>query len=237
MQNNLMGTVVLLCGGTGNRMGAEVPKQFLEVDGVPLIIHTIRRIEAAACVKQFVAVVHADWKDYLLDLLNTYDVRKCIGVTLGGATGLESMINGVEYLKSMIDGSEIVTFADSVRPLVTPAILEDSMRVASECDASVALDYCFDTMMASDDGRYATEVLNRDRVFKAQRPESTTLNLALEVLCRARDEGFEDTGMLVAMKRYGKTVGMSLGSPKNLKITTPDDLDIFKALLQLEKKH
>lgn len=235
MQNNLRGTAVLLCGGTGSRMGAEVPKQFLEVDKVPLIIHTIRRLEAAECIKQFVAVVHADWKDYLLELLDVYGVQKCIGVTLGGATGLESMINGIEYLKPMLDGSELVAFVDGVRPMVSSEVLENSLQVAHEYGAAVAIDRCYDTMLGSEDGRCAAENLDRDRIFKAQRPESTTLGLALDVLWRAKDEGFKDVAMSSSMLRYGKPLGMSLGSPKNIKITTPVDLDIFEALLNLEK--
>lgn len=237
MQNNHRGTAVLLCGGTGSRMGAEVPKQFLVVDHKPVIIHTIERIEAAACIKQYVVVVHADWKDHLMDLMNRYGVRKCIGVTAGGATGLESMIKGIEYLKPMLDGNELVTFVDGVRPLVSAAILEDSLRVAGEYGAAVAMDRCYDTMLGSEDGLRATENLNRDRIFKAQRPESTTLELALDVLWRAQHEGFQDAAMSNSMLRYGKPVGMSKGSPKNIKITTPDDLDMFKALLNLEKDH
>lgn len=237
MQNNLLSTAILLCGGTGSRMGAEVPKQFLEISGKPVIIHTIQRIEAAECIKQFVVVVHVDWKDYLLDLLEAYNVQKCIGVALGGATGLESMVNGIEYLKTMLDGSELVTFMDGIRPMVSSAILEDSIRVASEYGASITVDRCYDTMIRSEDGRCMAETLNRDRILKAQRPESTTLGLALEVLCRARDEGFADAAMASAMLRYGKPVGISIGSPKNIKLTVPDDLDMFEALLNLEKRN
>lgn len=226
-------TVILLCGGVGRRMKAVLPKQFLEVKGIPVIAYVVDELERAACIKGFVAVVHPDWKVQLEEILGSCKSRKCIGVVWGGETRLDSILKGTEFLEKRIRPEEYITILDGTRALVSKEILEDSVSAAQRYDMVFAEDKCFDTMYVSENGNDVVGVMDRDKLFKGQTPETAQLGEILQIIRQLKEERIEDMAIPTAMLKYGKRVGMSKGSVKNFKITVPEDLELFEALLNL----
>ena len=136
-------TAMILAGGVGARVGAERPKQFVEVCGKPILAYTIEIYQKNPQVEAIEIVCHADWIDYLKEMIENYDLSKVKWITHGGETFQKSVINGMEYLKDKLDVDDIVMIHYGAAPFSSQQIVTDGIKVCQEHGMSVSCTPCF----------------------------------------------------------------------------------------------
>jgi 2-C-methyl-D-erythritol 4-phosphate cytidylyltransferase len=217
---------VLVAAGRGERMGAGRPKAFLLLGGRPLLLRAADAFEAAPDVEAIVAVVPADELKAAHDLLAP--LRKVTAVVAGGATRQDSVRAGLKALPSTFDG--VVLVHDAARALVEPALIASVIRAAVEAGAALPVLPLVDTIKRVRDGA-VLETLDRSQLAAAQTPQGVRRALLEEALDRAAADGVTVTDEAMAVERLGRRVSAVVGSPRNLKITTPHDLRAAEMIL------
>ena len=218
---------ILVAAGRGERMGRERPKAFLELDGQPLVLRAARAFEAAPSVSAIVAVVPAAEQDAARTLLAP--LGKLLAVVPGGERRQDSVLEG---MKAAPDGFEgVVLVHDAARPLVDVELVERVVLEAAQHGAALPVLPIVDTVKRVHDGAVA-ETLDRSELFTAQTPQGFRFSL----LAGAYEVAFRDhatvTDEAVAVERCGTPVRTVTGSPRNRKITTPEDLAWAEAVVQ-----
>lgn len=220
---------VVPAGGSGTRMGNEVPKQFLQLGGVPLLIHALRVFESSRTITEIVVVVPQDEVTYCQqELLPQFALSKVSTVTAGGVRRQDSVWNG---LQAVDERTKIVVVHDAVRPFVTSAMVEQVVERAGTNGAAIAAIPLHDTVKrAAPDGTIET-TLDRQRLWSAQTPQAFKLELLLEAHRSSRQSGVEATDDAFLVEQIGHRVAIVNGSPDNIKITRPEDLVMGEAIL------
>lgn len=226
---------VVLCAGQGRRMGASQNKVYLPLAGRPLIEHTLAAFERATEVTDVLLIAHADELDRLGRLARGSGARKVIGVACGGETRHQSEACALAALRPQIEASaiDVVMIHDGARPLVPPADIDALARAAREHGGALLA-----TPLApgevivevGPDGRVATPLDPQD-LWRAQTPQAFAAQELLRAYDQARAAGFEGTDTAATYERSGHEVRVVPGSPRNFKVTTPDDLLRAEALL------
>ena len=221
--------VVVPAGGSGTRMGHETPKQFLQLGGVPLLIHALRVFESSRTIAEIVVVVpHDAVTSCREDLLPPFAFSKISTVTAGGARRQDSVWNG---LQAVDERTKIVVVHDAVRPFVTDAMVEDVVGGARTHGAAIVAIPLHDTVKrAAPDGMIET-TLDRQRLWSAQTPQAFDVELLWEAHRSNRQSGVEATDDAFLVEQIGHHVSIVNGSPDNIKITRPGDLVIGEAIL------
>ena len=217
---------VLVAAGRGERMGAARPKAFLPLAGRPLLLRAAEAFEATAEVEAIVAVVPAGEQRVARDLLAP--LRKVTAVVAGGATRQDSVRAGLAALPAAFDG--VVLVHDAARALVEPALIAAVARAAAEAGAAIPVLPLVDTIKRVRDGD-VRETLDRSELQAAQTPQGVRRALLEEALAAAARDGVVLTDEAVGLERLGRRVAAVVGSPRNLKITTPHDLRWAELLL------
>ena len=222
---------VVPAGGSGTRMGNEVPKQFLQLGGVPLLIHALRVFESSRTIAEIVVVVPQDAVTYCQqELLPQFALSKVSTVTAGGVRRQDSVWNG---LQAVDERTKIVVVHDAVRPFVTGAMVEQVVERAGTNGAAIAAIPLHDTVKrAAPDGTIET-TLDRQRLWSAQTPQAFKLELLLEAHRSSRQSGVEATDDAFLVEQIGHHVAIVNGSPDNIKVTRPEDLVMGEAILRL----
>ncbi|MCB2409220.1 2-C-methyl-D-erythritol 4-phosphate cytidylyltransferase [Hymenobacter lucidus] len=222
---------ILVAGGSGTRMGADRPKQFLNLLGEPVLLHTLRRFAAAALgVEQCVVVLPAEQFDVWQQLCVEHNVTIQHAVVAGGATRWASVRNGLAHLATYTEG--IVAVHDGVRPLVSAEVLEQTYAAAAAHGAAVAAVAPKDSVRGlAQQGSYA---LDRARLRLVQTPQCFELNLLRRAYQLPELNTFTDDASVVEDLQ---PIYLVPGDYRNLKITTPEDLVVAEALLRAELKH
>jgi 2-C-methyl-D-erythritol 4-phosphate cytidylyltransferase len=223
-----MNVAIIAAAGQGTRMGSGRAKQFLEVAGTPIIVHTARIFEQCEVIEEVIVVLpEADAAGFLA-LAGKYDLHKITQVVAGGMTRAESVCCGLRAVHSTT--TEIVAVHDGVRPLVTAAEIARTVTAAQEHGAAILVSPLIDTIKAVEDGQ-VLQTLNRTRLRRALTPQCFRYSL----LCRAYAEAdvFDPdlTDESVLFERLGLPVAAVEGSSRNVKITRPEDLAIAEMLL------
>jgi 2-C-methyl-D-erythritol 4-phosphate cytidylyltransferase len=217
---------VLVAAGRGERMGAARPKAFLPLAGRPLLLRAAEAFEAAPEVEAIVAVVPAGEQRAARDLLAP--LRKVMAVVPGGATRQDSVRAGLDALPAAFDG--VVLVHDAARALVEPALIAAVARAAAEAGAAIPVLPLVDTIKRVRDGD-VRETLDRSELQAAQTPQGARRALLEEALAAAARDGVVLTDEAAGLERLGRRVAAVVGSPRNLKITTPHDLRWAELLL------
>lgn len=223
-----MNVAIVVAAGHGSRMGGELAKQFLELRGVPILIHAIRAFEESETIQEIIAVVPATHSANFVALANEYGLRKLSKVIPGGITRSESVFNGLQAVRGAT--AEIVAVHDGVRPFVTADEINRTVAAAQQHEAAILVAPVTDTIKQIEDGRVVGS-LNRASLRRALTPQCfrySLLRRAYESV-DVHDPDLTDESMLV--ERLGVKIMTVAGSPKNIKITTPHDLIIAGALL------
>ncbi len=224
----------ILAGGVGKRMGGELPKQFIPLKGVPIIIRTIRRVLACEEFTAVVVAIHPEWETYFFEMLSKYaiDLSRVV-ICYGGAERHDSILNTLAAAKAKFDVGEedIVVVHDAVRPFVSAAVLKESTSAASLYGACVATLPAVDTMLVVKDG-IVVDVPDRSKLYNGQAPDSARL-LLLEraILSLTAEERKVITGTAQICVVKGIPVKAIPGNPNNIKITTPHDLEVGERIL------
>ncbi len=232
-------TAMILAGGVGSRVGAERPKQFVEVCGKPILAYTIEIYQKNPQVEAIEIVCHADWIDYLKEMIENYDLSKVKWITHGGETFQKSVINGMEYLKDKLDVDDIVMIHYGAAPFSSQQIVTDGIKVCQEHGMSVSCTPCFQ-LMGSDDGNGESKRwINRDKQVQICCPQSFKYGYLADIYKRAEEKGLLEpvephtTSLMYAL---GDTIYQSYGNQTNIKITTKEDLELFEGYVLLQEK-
>jgi 2-C-methyl-D-erythritol 4-phosphate cytidylyltransferase len=217
---------VLVAAGRGERMGAGRAKAFLLLAGRPLLLRAAEAFEAAPDVEAIVAVVPEGEQRAAHDLLAP--LQKVTAVVAGGATRQDSVRAGLAALPPAFDG--IVLVHDAARALIEPALIASVVRAAAEVGAAIPVLPLVDTIKRVGEG-VVRETLDRSQLAAAQTPQGIRRALLAEALEQAARDGITVTDEAMAVERLGRRVAAVVGSPRNLKITTPHDLRWAELLL------
>ena len=221
--------VVVPAGGSGTRMGNESPKQFLQLGGVPLLIHALRVFESSRTIAEIVVVVPRDSVTYCQEeLLPQFAFSKIGTVIAGGARRQDSVWNG---LQAVDERTKIVVVHDAVRPFVTGAMVEEVVGGARTHGAAIVAIPLHDTVkQVTPDGMIET-TLDRQRLWSAQTPQAFDVELLREAHRSSREAGVEATDDAFLVELIGHRVAIVNGSPDNIKVTRPEDLVMGEAIL------
>ena len=226
---------VIFAGGSGVRMGAGKPKQFLEVDGRPIIIHTLDIFEDHPAIDEIYVACKADYINKLNKLLKRYDITKVKAVVPGGTTGMGSIYNGLKAAADNNDSDTIVLIHDGVRPCISAELIDEVIAKTKEFGAVATCTPMFETPVISVGGEYVEETPRRADCYTAQAPQSFRLGDILAAHEATRPDNPENEGLVDScslMKKMGRDVAIVKGPRSNIKVTTPEDLYIFKAMLE-----
>lgn len=230
---------VVLAGGIGARMGnVEKPKQFLDLGGKPIIIHTIEKFVIHPGFDEVLVLSPRAWVSYTQDIVRKFipAVRK-VTVLQGGDTRNETIMNAIRYIEQQgdLDEDTIIVTHDSVRPFVTHRILEENIRFAREYGACDTVIPATDTIVESRGNEQITDIPNRKYMYQGQTPQSfqaQKLKERYEALSSQEKESLTDACKIMVLK--GEHVHLVQGEVFNIKITYPYDITVAKALLGME---
>ena len=235
-----MNTALIFAGGVGRRMNTgSVPKQFLEVDDKPIIIHTIEHFDKHPMIDKIVVVLVEDWIDRFKDMLVQFGITKVVSIIPGGKTGQESIRNGLLEIErvSGVPAEEVtVLIHDGVRPLINEKVITDNVNAVKEFGNAVTVVPAIETVIEIDNDGDIFKVADRSIYRLARAPQSFILADIINAHKRSLTDGTDyiiDSAML--MRHYGAILHTVEGPVENIKITTPMDYIVFKAMYEAKK--
>ncbi|MDO4614332.1 MAG: IspD/TarI family cytidylyltransferase [Lachnospiraceae bacterium] len=229
-----MNEVVIFAGGVGSRMGSRIPKQFLEVDGVPVIIHTIRKFAEHPDIDGIVVVSNADYLNYCSAMIEKYEVPKVYDVIPGGETGQLSICRGVWYLagrRSETPEEDLVLIHDGVRPMIDHDLISRVIACASENGNCIPCSKAIETVIRIGEDGEIREVVDRSECRSAKAPQCFHLQELACIHEEALKKGIRNSiDSATLMSSFGVRLHTVECGPENIKITTPNDFYTFEAL-------
>ena len=229
--------LILLAGGVGKRMGADIPKQFMKVKDKPIIAYSIENFQRNEQIDGIVVVCVAEWKEYLKDIIEEYNLTKVKWITEGGSTGHDSIRNGVFFLKDIIQPDDFIIVHDAVRPILPQAALNEVIRVAHENGNASSSIACHPPLVYTEDFKSGIKDVDREHVMLTASPQVYRYDLALRCYEMAEKENKHDfTFTSSLLIYYGERVYFAKGTTSNIKITRKEDLALFEALLSVPEE-
>ena len=224
-----MNVAIVVAGGRGVRFGGDRPKQFLDLRGTPIIIHTLRQFERCQAIEKLIVVLPAEETAGFQSLATEFDLKKITRVVAGGETRARSVRNGL----ASIDNADVVAVHDGVRPLVMPDEIDRVVRAAQTGGAAILVAPIGDTIKQVEDDRI-TGTVSRASLRRALTPQCFRLEIlrkAYEQLADLESSGVEVTDDSFLVERLGVEVTTIEGNPRNIKITKEEDLALAEMLL------
>lgn len=231
-----MNTALIFAGGSGIRMNAKAkPKQFLELNGRAIIIHTLEYFENHPEIDSICVVIIESWIDYLKELLERYSIKKVKWVVSGGATGQESIFNGLQVIyKDCCNPNDcVVLIHDGVRPLINDTLISDNIASVRKFGSAITVTPAIETIVTANENNQIQNVTDRKLCMHARAPQSFFLKDIYDAHQKALKEnihGMIDSASL--MKYYGYNLFTVNGPVENIKITTPMDYYLFRAIYE-----
>ena len=229
---------LIIAGGKGHRMGQEIPKQFLNVYDKPVIVYTLEGFQRHAEIDAIEVVCLEGWSEMLVAYAKQFNIDKLRWVTPSGETAQESIRNWVVALRSVCGPEDIVVVHDGIRPMVEDFVLTDVLVKCREYGNAVTSLPYNEQIFVSGDGTSTTQYIPRDTLRRVSTPQAYRFDKLDRAYHEAFEKGIGIYGSAYAntmMVDLGETLYFAAGSDKNIKLTTKDDLEIFKAYLKLEK--
>lgn len=231
---------LIIAGGSGNRMGQDIPKQFINVYDKPVIIYTLEGFQRHPLIDAIEVVCIDGWHDVLWAYAHQFNIDKLKWVVSGGKSGQESIRNGVYNLEGKVDETDVIIIHDGIRPLVDASVLTDVIQTAKKYGNGVtSLPYNEQIFIVdSEDNGTTTQFIPRETLRRVSTPQA----YQFKRLDEAYHEAFEkEIGIYgsaytnTMMVELGERLHFAAGSDKNIKLTTKDDLEMFKGYLKMEK--
>lgn len=229
-----MNVAIILAGGVGSRVGAAVPKQFVEVLGKPVVVYTAEIYQQHPDVDAIEVVCHADYIEYMQSLVCKYALTKVRWVTNGGDTFLDSLRNGISFLEDKLADDDMVMVQYAAAPFTTQHMLSDSIRVCREKGNAVCGIPCFQ-LMGTQDGGFSREWVDRDKFIQITCPYSFHYGFVRDLYREAEEKQLLDKvepHTTTLMQYLGYPLYLSYGDQTNLKITTKEDLLLFEGWIK-----
>jgi 4-diphosphocytidyl-2-methyl-D-erithritol synthase len=227
-----MNIALIIAGGSGARMNQDIPKQFLTVNERPVIVYTLEAFEKHPEIDAIAVVCIEGWEHVLRAYAKQFNITKLQWVIPGGESGQSSIRNGIFELEKNCEDGDMVLIHDAIRPMVSAEIISDCLRVAYACGNAITAIPCAEAMLETQDGSCSDGCYPRERLRRTQTPQAFRLGEIAQIHREAIEKGITNSvASCTLMIELGRKVYFSSGSEKNIKLTTLDDIDIFKALL------
>lgn len=229
--------VLIIAGGVGARMGQDIPKQFINVYDKPVIVYTLEAFQKHPSIDAIEVVCLDGWHDVLWAYAKQFGIAKLENIVSGGKNGQDSIRNGLYDIASRHNGSDdIVLVHDAIRPMVSNDIISDNIRVCRQYGNAITVVPCTAAMLKTFDSFSTEEQVPRDNLKITQTPQAFFLQDIIAAHKEALKKGITNSVASCTMYiELGRKLYMSAGSEKNLKLTTAEDIEIFKALLNAKK--
>ena len=230
---------LIIAGGTGQRMGQDIPKQFIHINDKPIIIYTLQGFQKHPMIDAIEVVCLDGWHDILKAYAKQFGIDKMKWVVSGGKTGQESIRNGVYNLEGICDPDDIVIVHDGIRPMVVADVLTDVINVAKEHGNAVTAMPYNEQIFVADDDVSTVKYIPRETVRRVSTPQAYKFSLLDEKYHEAFEKEIGIYGSSYTntmMVDLGVRLYFAAGSDKNIKLTTQDDLKLFKGYLKASKK-
>lgn len=229
-----MNIALIIAGGSGARMHQDIPKQFLTVNERPVIVYTMQAFQEHPDVDAIEVVCLEGWHEVLRAYAKQYGITKLRWIVSGGATGQESIRNGVYALEDKCAPDDIVIVHDGIRPMVDPEVLSDVIVKCRQYGNGVASLPYNEQLFIRDDENSTVKYIPRETVRRVSTPQAYRFGKLDWAYHEAFAKGIGIQGSSYTntmMVELGERLYLAAGSEKNIKLTTVDDMDIFKALL------
>ena len=231
---------LILAGGVGQRMRRTgMPKQFLEVFGKPIIIYTLQKFEYCEDIDEIIIVCHPSWKEYMETMIQRYALKKISAVISGGKDRQDSVRNGLRYIQNISTAEDdVVVIHDGVRPLIQESILSENVRVAKKYGSAMTVRPVIESVIITDcDTAKFKDFKKRDDTYSLTAPQSFQLHILTKAYNKIEGKNSPmpllDSALIYTY--LGNDIHIIKESNNNIKVTTPEDYYILKAMLELEE--
>ncbi|WP_297986385.1 IspD/TarI family cytidylyltransferase [uncultured Campylobacter sp.] len=227
---------LIIAGGIGSRMGQAIPKQFLTVYDKPIIAYTMEKFENHPVIDAIAVVCLDGWEHILESYAKQYKITKLKHIFPAGAVGQESIKNGIMGLAKFYDDDAIVLIHDAIRPNLSKDIISDCIDMTKQYGNAIVCIPCQEAMLETQDKICSESSYPRDNLKRTQTPQGFKLGIIKNAHIKAAELGITNSiASCTLMIEVGEKVFFSMGSEKNIKLTTLEDMEIFKALLDGNK--
>ena len=228
---------LVIAGGVGARMGQDIPKQFINVYDKPVIIYTLEAFQKHNDIDAIEVVCLDGWHEVLRAYAKQFGIAKLENIVSGGKNGLDSIRNGLyDIYKRYNDKDDIVLIHDGIRPMLDQEVISDNIKVCRQYGNAITVVPCTAAMLKTFDSLSTTEQVARDNLKITQTPQAFFIKDIVDAHQEALSKGITNSVASCTMYiELGRKLYMSKGSEKNLKLTTTEDIEIFKALLNAKK--
>lgn len=229
---------IIFAGGTGSRMGAGLPKQFLKINGKSILIHTLENFQNSIYIDKIYIACKLEYLDKTKYEIEKFQITKVKAIVPGGKTGQDSIYNALSKAAEENPKNSIVLIHDGVRPCISDEVIKKNIESVKENGSAITSTSCYETVILSENGKEIESIPSRDIAYTAQAPQSFYLNDILQAHNIIRKinplyEGIVDSCSLY--KKLNKKVFMIKGNRGNIKVTTPEDFYILRALLEYKE--
>lgn len=230
---------LIIAGGLGNRMGQDIPKQFMYIDDCPVIIRTMMAFQKHPQIDGIAVVCLEGWETILRSYANQFGITKLQHIFPGGDNGQSSIRNGVFGLRDAgFDKSDLILIHDAVRPLISQEIISSNIATCMRHGNAITCIKCAEAILESGDHKSSASSIPRDKLFRTQTPQT----FPLKDLVKAHEEALE-RGILnsvatctLMVELGGRTLFMAPGEERNIKLTNTEDIELYKSLLHTSKE-
>lgn len=230
-----MNVAIIIAGGVGNRMGASIPKQFIKVNNKPVLAYTLESFQNQRLVDAIEVVCLDGWEKEVNEYKTKYGISKLKWIVKGGETGQESIRNGVYHLKGLVSLDDNIIIHDGIRPLIDGEVLEDLITKCNKYGNAVTSMPYNEQIFLIDDEISTIKYIPRETLRRVATPQCYKFNLLLDKYQEAFEKRIGIYGSSYTntmMVELGVRLYFAKGSDRNIKLTTPGDLEIFKAMLE-----
>lgn len=232
-----MTTAIIIAGGSGTRMGQDIPKQFIHIYDKPVLMYTLEGFQKHPQIDEIEVVCIEGWHDIVWAYAKQFNITKLKYIVSGGETSQESIRNGVYNLEGKVSDDDIVVIHDGIRPLVDQTVLTDVILKAGKYGNAVTSLPYNEQIFIADDDISTVKYIPRETLRRVSTPQAYTFGLLDSKYHEAYEKGIGLTGSSYTntmMVELGVRLYFAAGSDKNIKLTTKDDLEMFKAYLKSE---
>lgn len=230
---------ILTAGGTGTRTHQDLPKQFITIENKPIIVYTLEAFQKHPGIDEIYVSCLKGWETILDAYAKQFNITKLNRIAVGGATGQESIYNSLKAIKEAhkITENIVVMVHDGNRPMISQDVITDNLVKQKEYGSAVAAIPTTEVVFVSKSGIKSKDVLDRDSLWRTQTPHSFYFDELWSIHNKAIVDGVKNTAASCSlMQKYGYAIYFSKGSEKNIKITTVEDIEMFKALLKAKNE-
>lgn len=227
-----MNIALIIAGGVGQRTNQDIPKQFINVNDKPVIVYTLEAFQNHKDIDAIEVVCLDGWHDILSAYAKQFNITKLHKIVSGGENGQSSIRNGVYSISESFSKDDIILVHDAIRPMISEEIITDCINTCKEYGSAITSIPCAEAMLYTTDKVQSDKIISRDELLRTQTPQAFSVGRLKAAHEEALKRGITNSvASCTLMIELGEKVYFSKGSEKNIKLTTADDFEIFRALL------